>query len=348
MARSDLLVALVKAGASGDKNLLRTSTEALIADERSRQHHILAERLGKALASSGNGSHPPATALLGNPSGTTINDLFVTLTPKRRIEELILAPVVRQTCEQFVEEQRRADLLRSHALEPRHRVLLCGPPGNGKTTLAEAIAESLNAPLLAVRYEAVIGSFLGETASRVRRVFDLARSMPCVLFFDEFDAIGKERGDIHETGEIKRVVSSLLLQIDSLPSWTIVVAATNHSELLDRAVWRRFQLRLDLPAPSEGQLNEFISHFFAARELPGDLGYSSLQLARELRGSSFAETEEFCTSVLRRIVLSLGAERPKDIVASELIQWRARVSAPNSLRKSSKRGRKTSPSTSST
>jgi AAA+ superfamily predicted ATPase len=348
MARSDLLVALVKAGASGDKNLLRTSTEALIADERSKQHHILAERLGKALVSNGSGSHPPPTALFGNPSSTTINDLFIAVTPRRRIEELILPSVVRRTCEHFIEEQRRADLLRSHALEPRHRVLLCGPPGNGKTTLAEALAESLNVSLLAVRYEAVIGSFLGETASRIRRVFDLARSMPCVLFFDEFDAIGKERGDIHETGEIKRVVSSLLLQIDALPSWTIVVAATNHSELLDRAVWRRFQLRLDLPAPTEGQLNEFISQFFASRELPEDLGYSSFQLARALRGSSFAETEEFCTSVLRRIVLSLGAEHPKDVVASELIQWRARVPAPNSLRKRSKHGRKTAPTTSNT
>ena len=192
----------------------------------------------------------------------------------------------------------------------------------------------------------MIGSFLGETASRLRRVFDLARSMPCVLFFDEFDAIGKERGDIHETGEIKRVVSSLLLQIDALPSWTIVVAATNHSELLDRAVWRRFQLRLELPMPSERQINEFIAQFFSLRESSRDLGYSSLQLGRALRGSSFAETEEFCTSVLRRIVLSLGAERPKDIVASELIQWRARVSAPNSLRKSPKRGRKTTSSAS--
>src|SRR6202041_2034035 len=142
--------------------------------------------------------------------------------------------------------------------------------GNGKTTLAEAIAESLNLPLLAVRYEAVIGSFLGETASRLRRVFDLARSMPCVLFFDEFDAIGKERGDIHETGEIKRVVTSLLMQIDELPSYTIVAAATNHPELLDRAAWRRFQLRLNLPLPSPKQLADFIGAFLARfGEAPG-------------------------------------------------------------------------------
>ena len=133
MARSDLLVALVKAGASGDKNLLRTSTEALIADERSKQHHIFAERLGKALASNGNGTNGShtSTALMASPSSTAVNDLFVTLTPQRRIEDLILPSSVRGVCESFIEEQRRADLLRSHALEPRHRVLMSGPPGNG-------------------------------------------------------------------------------------------------------------------------------------------------------------------------------------------------------------------------
>ena len=92
-------------------------------------------------------------------------------------------------------EQHRAGLLRSHNLEPRHRVLLVGPPGNGKTSLAEAIAEALAVQFFVVRYDAIIGSFLGETATRLRRVFDYARTTPCVLFFDEFDAVGKERGD---------------------------------------------------------------------------------------------------------------------------------------------------------
>ena len=101
-----------------------------------------------------------------------------------------------------------------------------------------------------MRYESVIASYLGETAVRLSRLFDQVRTRRCVLFFDEFDVVGKERRDVHETGEIKRVVSSLLLQIDDLPSHVVVVTATNHPELLDRAVWRRFQLRLNLPAPT--------------------------------------------------------------------------------------------------
>src|SRR6185436_19787896 len=109
------------------------------------------------------------------------------------------------------------------------------------------LAGALIVPLYAVRYDGVVGSYLGETAQRLRRLFAFARTRQCVLFFDEFDTLGKERADEHETGEIKRVVSSLLLQIDDLPSHVVVVTATNHAEILDRAVWRRFQIRLNLP-----------------------------------------------------------------------------------------------------
>ena len=171
---------------------------------------------------------------------------------RKRLEDIVLAATCRTAIDQLIEEQQRASLLRAHGLDPRHRVLLIGPPGNGKTSLAEAIAETLAVPFFVVRYgEAMIGSYLGETASRLKRVFDYARTTPCVLFFDEFDALGKERGDTHETGEIKRVVTTLLMQVDEVPAYTVIVAATNHSELLDRAAWRRFQLRFDAARSEE-------------------------------------------------------------------------------------------------
>lgn len=231
MARSDLLIALVKAGTTGDKRGATRAAEAIIAEERAKQHNVLAERLS-ALVESGNNTPSAMPVSESNRRG---RDFISEVFPRRSLHELILPETVRRAVNQLVEEQQRADLLRAHGVEPRNRVLLVGAPGTGKTSLAEAVAEAIAVPLLLVRYDTIIGSYLGETASRLQRVFDYARTTPCVLFFDEFDAIGKERGDIHETGEIKRVVSSLLLQIDNLPSYTVVAGATNHPELLDQA-----------------------------------------------------------------------------------------------------------------
>jgi SpoVK/Ycf46/Vps4 family AAA+-type ATPase len=203
-------------------------------------------------------------------------------------------------------------------------MLLAGPPGNGKTSLAEAIADALSAPFLVVRYEAVIGSYLGETAQRIGQVFEHARSRQCVLFFDEFDAIGKERGDLHETGEIKRVVSSLLLQIDALPSYVVVVTASNHPELLDRAVWRRFQIRLELPMPKQGQIEEWFKRF--EKRTGHEMGLSPRSLAQRLKGVSFAEVEDFGTDVLRRIALSDPGADVRKIAEQCAEQWKKRFS----------------------
>jgi len=177
-------------------------------------------------------------------------------------------------------------------------------------------------PLIVVRYEGIIGSYLGETASRLRRVFEHVNTRECVLFFDEFDTLGKERGDIHETGEIKRVVSSLLLQVDSVPSHAVVITATNHPELLDRAVWRRFQLRLFLPAPSRRAASEWFELFEA--RVGQSLGYAPRTLADKLPGLSFAELEDFGVTLLRQHVLSEGAIPMRTLVRTQIDHWSSR------------------------
>ena len=324
MARSDLLVTLIRAGASGDRKELTATVETIIAEERAKQHNILAGRLQRVLRDSSNGS--PTGFVAGKP-GIRARDYVLEVTPRKRFEDLFLSDLCERACRELVEEQHRAGLLRSHSLEPRHRVLLVGPPGNGKTSLAEAIAEALAVQFFVVRYDAIIGSFLGETATRLRRVFDYARTTPCVLFFDEFDAVGKERGDVNETGEIKRVVTSLLMQIDDLPSYTVVVTASNHSELLDRAVWRRFQLRLELPAPTRAQIDRYFEAF--ARKCNEPLGVRTETMAKSLGKISYAEAEEFCFGIRRRHALSMGEKRLQTIVTEQLRLWRARARQPD-------------------
>jgi len=324
MARSDLLVSLVRAGAAGDSKGLASTVEAIIAEERAKQHNILADRLMRALSSNGKGGQ--AGYPVPDPVARA-RDYVIETPPRKRLEDLFLPETCERACRELIEEQQRASLLRSYSLEPRHRVLLVGPPGNGKTSLAEAIAEALAVEFFVVRYDAIIGSFLGETASRLRRVFDYARTTPCVLFFDEFDAVGKERGDVHETGEIKRVVTSLLMQVDALPSYTVVIAASNHSELLDRAVWRRFQFRLELPAPTQAQVGRYFEEF--ANRMDQPLGIGPTSIARSLGKISYAEAEEFCSGIRRRLALSLGEGCLKTIVAEQLKLWKARAAQPD-------------------
>lgn len=317
MARADLLLNLVRAGSSGDRGLFRKALEALIAEERNKQHHVLADRLAGHLNSA-----TPTNGLAKPPSGTS--SAFHEVHPERSLDSLLLPSAVSTACSELIEEQHRADLLRSHNIEPRHRVLLAGPPGNGKTSLAEVIATELMVPLFVVRYEAVIASYLGETAIRLARLFDHVRTCRAVLFFDEFDVVGKERGDEHETGEIKRVVSSLLLQVDALPSHVIVIVATNHPELLDRAVWRRFQLRLLLPSPEPAQVEEWFRRF--EERLGTKLGHAPRTLASRLKGMSFGEIEEFGADVQRRFVLEQHGADLQRIVTERLAQWEQRFS----------------------
>lgn len=317
MAQADLLVKLVKSASNNDQLTLRKTVETIIQEEKANGHRILAERLVKAL-------EPTTTkpfiseSFRQNSNNGQYKDFFYEVTPERSLNSLVLRADLYEQINEVVEEQHRFELLHAHNLRARNRLLFIGPPGNGKTTLAEALAHELMYPLLVVRYENLIGSYLGETSGRLKNLFDFAKTQRCVIFFDEFETLGKERGDTHETGEIKRVVSSLLLQIDDLPDYVVVVAASNHPELLDRAVWRRFQVRVELPLPTQEQLTRFISDFETRCNIV--FGYKPEELAKQFIGVNFAEVEEFCLSVVRRAVLDRQTENAKAITATKLKQ----------------------------
>lgn len=325
MARSDLIINLVKAGVNGDTADVRATAEAIAADERAKKHSGVADRIAHALETAepggGNGQAQPLPRVRDGSGG------IQRLKPRRSIDKLYLDTGVRRACDELIEEQRRADVLRAHGLEPRHRLLLAGPPGNGKTSLAEALAYELALPLFTVRYEAVVTSYLGETAQRLRRLFDFVRTEPCVLFFDEFDALGKERGDIHETGEIKRVVTTLLLQLDDLPTYCVLVGATNHPELLDRAAWRRFEFRLKLDRPTDKQM---ISYFVdRLKELGGTPGYTAKRLHQAVLPVSYSEAEDFFLDVRRRVALAQGARELRSVLDDRVKAFAARRYMPD-------------------
>lgn len=321
MARADLLVDLVKTATCGDQLAFRKAAEELIQEEKQKGYRLLAERLAKALQ--------PSVVHAARPSiGNAVNnsqrkELFYEIMPEHNLQSLVLPEKIRTQIQELVEEQHRAELLHAHNLRARNRVLLAGPPGNGKTTLAEALAYELMYPLIVIRYETLVGSYLGETSSRLKSVMDYARTQRCVLFFDEFETLSKERGDTHETGEIKRVVSTLLMQLDEMPDYVVVVAASNHPELLDKAVWRRFQLRIELATPTREQLTQYISSISERSNVK--FGYKPETLAKHLLGLNFAETEEFCLGIIRRAILDMKTENAQQITKLKLEQWKSRL-----------------------
>lgn len=183
------------------------------------------------------------------------DDLFATVDYKHPEElprvNLVLHPYVRSRVDEFVESVRMHDRWASHGVAAANRLLIYGPPGTGKTSIAAMLAAELSLPLIVSRSDSMVSSLLGQTSRNIRNIFQFAESTPSVLFLDEFDALAKDRKDSREIGELQRVVIALLQNIDALPASSVLVAATNHPELLDSAAWRRFDFTIKVDLPDE-------------------------------------------------------------------------------------------------
>ncbi|MES2036673.1 MAG: ATP-binding protein [Pseudomonadota bacterium] len=301
----------------GDRKALQRTMEAIIA--KSQRNSVPQPELPGMDRHVQSGGDNTARIL-----PERIAELVYNVPAKRRLDDLFLQPEIVEEVNEFIYEYAHSSLLRANSLEPRHTILLVGPPGNGKTSLAEAFATELSLPLLSIRYDAIVDSFLGETSNRLRKLIDYATLNPCVLFFDEFDAVGKERNDAQETGEIKRVVSSLLVQMDHLPSHTLVVCATNHPELLDRAVWRRFELKLEIDRPDRLQLEKWFTRFSQSLN-DTNLGVTPDEFATYMDGENMSSVEAFTLDVRRKIILSKGRITAADAVQHVLTRLKKRT-----------------------
>ena len=315
MARADLVLNLVETGMRGDLPRFKKTAEAIAAEASARHQHILADKLKTLLTAT------PSVEERRFTRDESLQNAFYEIQPQRVLSDLVLPDEVINLISEVIEEHARRDLLRSFNLEPRHKLLFCGAPGNGKTTLAEALANHLSVPFFTVKYEGIITSYLGQTAQQIDKLFDFIKTQRCVVFFDEFDAIGKEREDANDNGEMKRVVNSLPKQIDMLPSHVVVIGATNHESMLDRAIWRRFQVQVTIPSPTKIMAEKWFKKFES--RIGHSLGYTPSTLAAKLAGLSFAELEEFGLDVQRKYVLGLphSDNKIKDITNHCLKYW---------------------------
>ncbi len=262
MANGKILRQLIKAGTVGDSAAFRRVSEAIIDNERQKQHHLLANDLEQILygehlkLAPNNLNRLTPGAPVDKERGLPLLDIKQ---PQRSLEEIILPELSNMAVEELVEEHRRSDVLQSFGMKASSKVMFYGPPGCGKTLAAEVIAFELDQPLAIVRLDALVSSFLGETAANLRKVFDFIAEHPMVVLFDEFDAIGKERGDSGEHGELRRVVNAVLQMMDAYQGRSLILAATNHEQILDSAIWRRFDETIEFPLPGTEELTQLLS-----------------------------------------------------------------------------------------
>lgn len=274
---------------------------AEIADtEEKKGHPSAAQTLRGALHSNGIRKSRPIEPI----SGTLTNGNFLDFALSRsaattQLKDAMLRPATRKTLETVITETQNGAYLLSKGIRRRAKLLFVGPPGCGKSFTAQAIANELDLPLFIVRFDAVIGAYLGQTAIHLREIFRFVSGSPCVLLFDEIDALGKQRGSLLDVGELDRIVIALMQELEFLQTSGVVIATSNLPKNLDRALWRRFDLVLQFPTPSKTELETYATRISAKFGLkPSQVTQRHIATAK-----TFADTEKLVEAEARRVAL---------------------------------------------
>lgn len=302
-ASADHVKALVRAHAEGDEEAFYAVALQLAAKAARQGHNRLAADLRELIDSAkAQEIRRVAPTPVVQPKGE-LAELVAAGYPDVRLSEMTLAPETREQLERVIHEQRHRARLEQHGFTPIHRLLLVGPPGTGKSMSAAALAKELSLPLFTIRLDGVISRFMGQTATKLRVVFDAAAKTRAVFLFDEFDAIGAERRADGDVGEARRILNSFLLFLDEAQPESLVVAATNHVKLLDRALFRRFDSVIAYSGPSEEEAITVLRRRLASMDTHNiDWG----QVAAQVPELSHAELVRAAEAAAKNVILAGG------------------------------------------
>jgi SpoVK/Ycf46/Vps4 family AAA+-type ATPase len=329
--KSSLIIKLIEAHCGGSEATYKKALQVLASDEERKGNTALSTALKNAYSHGQRQPSPPSSPLAemsfsaqnagqaprDKDSTLELLEVFESTVP---LSDVALPPKTREALVQIIEEQRDVKKLTSKGITPTNRVLLCGPPGCGKTLTANALAKEINIPIAYVKLDGLVSSYLGQTGTNIRKIFEYVKNKRILLFLDEFDAIAKKRDDAHELGELKRVVTTLLQNMDAMSNNVFLVAATNHHHLLDPAIWRRFNssILLDLPDISQRKkiINKFLMEVFDSYKL------DIKTLLALTEGTSGAQINNFLQSLAKNCIMYDKDKNidKKDIVNSWLKQ----------------------------
>lgn len=306
MATAEQLKALIQSHTQGDDGRFMSIAMQIAAHAARSGHDRLAEELRKLIdtarlergripAGMQSGRPVPIAQPVGDLAG-----LFAASFPKTLLSEMVLSPEVRRRLDRVLLEYRQRDRLREHALSPRRKLLLTGPPGTGKSMTAEAMAGELGLPLLRVQFHTLITKFMGETAAKLHLIFESMQRTKGVYFFDEFDAIGARRGATNDVGEARRVLNSFLLFLEDDRSEGLVIAATNLAGMLDSALFRRFDDVIEYERPTGSMIDDLVRNRLSMFEIR-DWDISKLRKAAATL--SHAEIVRACEDAAKDAVL---------------------------------------------
>lgn len=337
--KAELVENLIVAHCSGSEQQFSEALNTLIKDEEKKGNIPTATRFRKAYDQKKKSEGTVSDYAVGS-SAVFFSSASQTVAPRDKdsllelyeivysettLDEVVLPGNQKTIIQQFVDEQNNAANLKKHNIPAANRLLLCGPPGCGKTMTAYAIGNALNLPIAYVRLDGLVSSYLGQTSTNLRKVFDSVKNQRIILFLDEFDAIAKKRDDTNELGELKRVVTTLLQNFDNLPSNVILIAATNHEHLLDPAIWRRFNFTITLDLPALEQRKALIQNGLSKYDINAKIDIGAI--AKVTEGMSGALIEELMLAAAKKFLIE-GTLKTADVTAI-LIQQKTKYSDNN-------------------
>lgn len=301
MASADQVKALLKSHIDGDDALFYSVAMQLAAHEAKLGHGKLAKELreliDKARAQPHEARKGPIP--LAKPRGELEGLLSITY-PKLRLADMVLSATVKHRLERLIKEHQYIRKIRAHGLAPRKKLLLVGPPGTGKTLTASVLAGELGLPLFVVRLDSLMTKFMGETAAKLRLIFDTIAQTRGVYLFDEFDSIGSQRGLANDVGEIRRVLNSFLQMVEQDDSDSLLLAATNHPDILDHALFRRFDDVIEYQLPEYQEIVKTLKTKLASFS---ELKIQWKAVAEAATGLSYGDITRACEDAIKDTII---------------------------------------------